>query len=58
MPAVPFLLDLLDVFPLGSSFVPLTLLFPVPHLLTVLIQAEAGAAEKLDVILVPQPGLR
>lgn len=57
VPPVPLLLELLDVFPLGPPSVPLPLLFPVPHLFTVLIQAEAGAAEQLDVVLVPEPRL-
>lgn len=58
MPAVAFLLHFLDVLPFGAPFVALTLLLPVPHLLAVLVQAEAGAAEELDVVLVPEPRLR
>lgn len=57
MPPVPFLLNLLNMLPFWTSFVTLPFLFPVPHLLTVLVQAEAGTAEQLEIIFVSQPGL-
>lgn len=55
--SVSLFFHLLHMFPFGTTFVPLPPLLPVPHLFTVLIQAKAGAADKLDVVLVPQPGL-
>lgn len=57
MPPVPFLLNLLHMFPFWTAFVTLPFLFPVPHLLTVLVQAEAGTAKQLEIIFVSQPGL-
>lgn len=58
VPSVSLFFHLLHMLPLGTTFVPLPPLLPVPHLFTVLIQAKAGAADQLDVVLVPQPGLR
>lgn len=57
VPSVSLFFHLLHMLPLGTTFVPLPSLLPVPHLFTVFIQAKAGAADKLDVVLVPQPGL-
>lgn len=52
---VPFLPHLLHVLPLGTALVPLPPLLPVPHLLTVLVQAEVWAAQDLHVVFVSQP---
>lgn len=57
VPSVSLFFHLLHMLPFGTTFVPLPPLLPVPHLFTVFIQAKAGAAHQLDVVLVPQPGL-
>lgn len=57
MPSVSLFFHLLHVLPFGTTFVSLSPFLPVPHLFTVLIQAKAGAADELDIVLVPQTGL-
>lgn len=57
MSSIPFLLHFLHVLPLRAALVSLSSLLPVPHLFAVLVEAEVRAAEDLDVVFVPQPGL-
>lgn len=58
VPSVSLFFHVLHMLPFGTAFVPLPPFLPVPHLFTVLIQAKTGAADELDVVLVPEPGLR
>lgn len=55
MSSIALLLHFLHVLPLRAALVPLSALLPVPHLLTVLVEAEVWAAQDLDVVFVSQP---
>lgn len=57
MSSISFLLHFLHVLPLWAALVALSPLLLVPHLLTVLVQAEVRAAKDLDVVFVSQPWL-